>query len=71
MCQALLEKEEIKGDDKKTLSGFLSSFEFNYYILGKILADRILLEADLKNFEKRTSTANSTLKKFNSNIAKI
>ena len=66
-----MEKEEIKDEDKKIILSLLSHFESNCYILGKVLVDRTLLEADLKYIEKRTSTTDSTLKKFDANAEKI
>ena len=71
LCQALLEKEEIKDDDKNTFSDFLSSFEFNCYILGKVLANWALLETNLEYIEKKTLTVDLTLKEFDSNTVKI
>ena len=71
LCQAPLQKEEINDYDKQTLLKFLSSFEFNYYILGKVLADKALLEANMEYIEKKTAIADSTLKKFDSNTARI
>ena len=71
LCQALVEKVEINDDDKKTLSDLFSSFEFNCYILGKVLADRKVLEANIEYVKKRTSIASLDLKKFDSNAEKI
>ena len=53
ICQTLLENEEINDKDKKTLSEFLSSFEFNCFILDKVLEDRRILEVDMVNSEKK------------------
>ena len=71
LCQALLENEEINDEDEKRLSDLLASFKFNCYILGKVLVDRKVLEADMEYVAKRTSTASLALKKFDSNIEKI
>ena len=71
ICQAILEKKEINDNNKKTFSDFLSSFEFNCYILGKVFTDRKMLEIDIEYIEKKTATVNPTLMKFDSNVEKI
>ena len=71
LYQALLEKEEINVDNRKTLLNFPSSFEFNCYILGKVLANRTMFEANVEYIEKKTSTADLTLRKFDSNAERI
>ena len=50
--------------NKKTLSNLLVSFKFNYYILGKALADKNVLEADMEYVEKKSSAASFSLEEI-------
>ena len=71
LCHTLLENPEIKKKDKKILSDFLSSFEFNYFILHKVLDDRRTLEQDMITSEEKTAKAAHLLEKFDLNTVKI
>ena len=71
LCYTLLENPEIKKEDKKILYDFLSFFEFNCFILHKVMDARRTLEQDMITSEEKTAKAAHVFEKFDLNIVRI